>query len=262
MVQTRAHSEFLLASGTANPTGTSALCSCFCSRVGQSKHVSAKASTSTLPLLTNHLSSSISMQRMGWTCWQSSRYCLQTPLSCQSSCSWETVGDCASCHHPITPRQGPHDGWRGATPRQEKQNKGCLRLLSSPSTVVPSDPPLRLTSHPSSPRAGIPHLSVIIFLHKLPNSSLCPSQSLRQIAGTWGRCLSRAGKRILDCTTPPYLLSQAHETVILFKHPRPKTHRHAQGNEGVRTTTVSEWQYWRLRGHWLQMIVRWFITLT
>ena len=31
MVQARAHSEFLLASGTANPTSTSALCSCLCS---------------------------------------------------------------------------------------------------------------------------------------------------------------------------------------------------------------------------------------
>lgn len=103
MVQARAHSEFLLASGTANLTSTSALYSCFCSRAGQSKRVPAKASASNLSPFTNHLSSSISMLRMGWTCWQSSsRYCLETLLSCQSSCSWETVEVCASRHHPIT----------------------------------------------------------------------------------------------------------------------------------------------------------------
>lgn len=64
-VQARAHSEFLLPSGTANPTSTSALCSCFCSSVGQSKRVPAKASASNLSPLTNHPSSSISMLRMG-----------------------------------------------------------------------------------------------------------------------------------------------------------------------------------------------------
>lgn len=115
MVQVRAHSEFLLTSGTAN---TSALCSCFCSRVGQSKHVPAKASASKLSLLLNHLSLSVSMLRMGRTCWQSSsRYYTETQLSCQSGCTWEM--DCASCHHPVTPLWSPHDRLRDAIPEQD-----------------------------------------------------------------------------------------------------------------------------------------------
>lgn len=110
------------------PQSTSALCSCFCSRVGQSKRVPAKASASKLPLLPNHLSLSVSMLRMGWTCWQSSsRYCTETQLSCHSSCSWAMVEDCASCHHPVTPPWGPHDGLRDANPEQGK-NKRTVAL--------------------------------------------------------------------------------------------------------------------------------------
>lgn len=44
--------------------------------------------------------------------------------------------------------------------KKKKKKKGCLKLLSSPSTVVPPDPALKLASHPSSSssRAVIPQL--------------------------------------------------------------------------------------------------------
>lgn len=72
---------------------------------------------------------------------------------------------------------------------------------------------------------------------------------ISQTSGTWGPCPSRAGKRILDCAPSPYLLSQTHETAILFKHPRPQPDRRAQAEWGYQDhqslwVTVLKVQRW------------------
>lgn len=114
-VHAQAHSGFLLVSGTASLTSTSSHCSCFCSKAGQSKRAPVEASDFKPSQLMNHQRSSISMLRMGWTCWQSSSsYFLETCWATRAAAvgkqkpvphvtaSSQHPEAHASCHSPTT----------------------------------------------------------------------------------------------------------------------------------------------------------------
>lgn len=218
-------------SGTANPTSTSALCSCACSRVGQSKRVPTKASAFNLSAHRNHLNSSISTLRMGWTCWQI------LPEGIAELPEQLQLGDGALQSHHTT--VGPPWWTEGCHAQAGRKRKFFLGFL------------LCSSANRSGTKTYISSFPFLVRGRNSPAEKLGLSLSFinNPTVAYGGPCLWRAGKRILDCIPLPYLLSQTHEAAVLFKHPRPKPHRHAQRNEGIRTTKAPQLQYWKLRSH-------------